>query len=236
MGMRTKLFLAALMAAFVVASLGCNQGRRRGAGGGGGGGGGGTDAGPMDTDAGGGGGDVDSGGIVLMDSGPTPECSAGTPCPAGEMCADGVCVPALECSTNADCLSSEECVSGECVASTMSCPTDTITLAGVSCTSTTYNCVVDCGSDGVCMQACLDADADPNLCNGCVQNNILSCYNANGCQADWNCFSQCITDNSCTDRTCATTYCSAEDTAYSNCIDSLPSSVSCSSQFRACFP
>lgn len=238
MGSRTKLVFAALLAACMVATIGCNRGRSRGGGGGGGGtdgGGGGTDSGSPPTEDGGTT-ERDSGPVIRLDSGPTTECDTDRPCPTGYTCQDGECVPTAECTFDSDCPAGEECVSGSCEpVSPPTCRTNSVaSYPGSPCASATLTCWEGC-ADSACVQSCLDSDPNSAACNDCVNQNLISCANSMGCQDEWNCFNQCWEDNGCTDRTCVETYCSSEDDAYSTCVNGLGSSA-CASHIRACFP
>lgn len=162
---------------------------------------------------------TDSGPIVIMDSGMTRVDSGPTP----------------ECFSNSDCLSSEMCSGGRCVPMTSTCPTDTLTRVTTQmCADTTRTCVEGC-ADGTCIASCLEADPDPSSCIGCVNNNIFSCWNRNGCQSQWNCVAECAaTRCSPDDTTCLDTTCSAEWTTYQTCGDGVPDSASCGSDWAPC--
>jgi len=213
MGTRSYFGLVAVVAA-VAMTMACNSPRR----GGGGGGGGGEDAGGG-TMTDGGGGDTDSGGIVLMDSGMTGTDSGATP----------------ECTTSSDCGVDEECIEGSCETTTMSCATNTVSLyGGVACSSSTLDCISECGGDGMCQQGCLDADPNED-CSLCFSQNLVSCFNRNGCQGDWNCYTQCVSDNCPSgDETCIDSMCGTQWDTYVACTEGV--TADCSPDALMCFP
>jgi hypothetical protein len=105
--------------------------------------------------------------------------------------------------------------------------------SGVACSSSTLDCISGC-ADGPCQSMCLSADPNPD-CPTCFSQNLVSCYNAAGCQADWNCYTQCASDRCPSgDSTCIDSMCGMEWDAYVSCTEI--SSADCTSDALACFP
>jgi len=110
-------------------------------------------------------------------------------------------------------------------------------FSGTACSASTTSCTDAC-TDGTCISNCLDADSNPD-CAGCANQNILSCLNANGCQAQWNCYAQCFTDQGCdvagapTD--CVSTRCGAPQDAYDTCTDGVTTG-DCGTTWTTCLP
>lgn len=120
------------------------------------------------------------------------------------------------------------------------CATDTVApFSGAApCSPSTTSCTDAC-PDGACVSDCLDADANPD-CTTCTNSNLISCFNSNGCQADWNCFSQCAVDQGCTADTapmgCITDRCGAARDAYTACTAAVPTSAGCGTAWSTCVP
>lgn len=208
------------------------------------------DSGPDDTPG------RDAGPIVLMDSGPLARCGDGS-CTSSESCSscpsdcgscsgtcgDGSCSSSESCSScpsdcgpcgptcgDGSCGSSESCSScpSDCGPCT-SCRSNPVPrYPGIACSSTTRTCAEAC-TDGTCINDCLMADPSPD-CFACVQQNLVSCFNAAGCQSDWDCYTTCYEDAGCTGGA-ACTACASELEAYNSCVDSVSGSctdwVSC---------
>lgn len=107
---------------------------------------------------------------------------------------------------------------------------------GVACSAATSSCTAAC-PDGACIGRCLDADSNPD-CRGCANQNIVSCFNSNGCQAQWNCF-QCATAFDCSSATvprdCITANCGPQDDAYDSCTAAITSG-DCGTAWSTCVP
>ena len=88
------------------------------------------------------------------------------------------------------------------------------------CSVATADCAAAC-DNASCAEACFLADPNRN-CIGCWDANELACWNRNGCQDEWNCIAQCITDLCPTaDAACIGANCAAEDQAYADCFEPL---------------
>lgn len=75
------------------------------------------------------------------------------------------------------------------------CTTETVSpVRDKLCSDSTGACVDACDT-GDCIFDCLDSDPNPD-CSACVNINIISCANSNGCQADWDQYTCCI-DGEC---------------------------------------
>jgi len=123
-------------------------------------------------------------------------------------------------------------------AGSTSCAEDLVPpFSGTACSTSTRSCADAC-SDGACISGCLDADPSPD-CGGCASQNIISCFNSNGCQAEWNCFSQCATAFSCSSATvprdCVTANCAPQDDAYNTCTDAITTG-DCGTVWSNCVP
>ena len=109
--------------------------------------------------------------------------------------------------------------------------------SGTACSSATSSCTAAC-TDGACINSCLDADSSAD-CSGCANQNIISCFNSNGCQAEWNCFIQCAHTFACADapvpRDCITTHCPSQDDAYNNCTAAITTG-DCGTTWTTCIP
>ncbi|NOY90441.1 MAG: hypothetical protein GXP55_04455 [Deltaproteobacteria bacterium] len=118
------------------------------------------------------------------------------------------------------------------------CAEDLVPLfSGTACSSSTRSCIDAC-TDGACISGCLDADLSPD-CGGCANQNIISCFNSNGCQAEWNCFSQCAVAFDCSSATvprdCVTANCGPQDDAYNTCTSAITTG-DCGTAWSSCVP
>lgn len=106
--------------------------------------------------------------------------------------------------------------------------------AGSYCSAATLECVSGC-TDAECEQACLDADVDPDNCNGCVYANFLSCQAAGGCQSELDEYTCCMDENCPAGSAsgCSSTYCASEVAAAQSCFDVVGSG--CSGYANDCF-
>lgn len=88
------------------------------------------------------------------------------------------------------------------------------------CSVATADCAAACDTAS-CAEDCFLADTN-RACIQCWDANQLSCWNRNGCQAEWNCIAQCITENCPTaDPSCIGANCSAQDLTYADCFEPL---------------
>lgn len=107
------------------------------------------------------------------------------------------------------------------------------------CASTTAQCIVDCDSDGDCIDACLVADTTPPLvdgtlsinCDDCITFQSLACFE-NFCAPQFAALRCCLEDNNCDEADCAA--CSAQFSAFTTCRDG--DSVLCGDFIGPCFP
>jgi hypothetical protein len=78
-------------------------------------------------------------------------------------------------------------------------------------------------ASGDAIQACLDADAAPDECNACVNQEIIACATTSGCSGQWGNYVCCFDENcsgltGTTLQTCLMTMCSTQSMAFSTCI------------------
>jgi hypothetical protein len=103
----------------------------------------------------------------------------------------------------------------------------------IPCNTTTRDCAMGC-DDARCAEACFAADPSPS-CIQCWDVNQLSCWNRNGCQEQWNCVSECITEHCPTfDVACIGEQCGTEDQAYADCFE--PLRMMCLERTIECLP
>ena len=101
------------------------------------------------------------------------------------------------------------------------------------CSRATADCAAACDT-AACASDCFLRDPSPD-CIGCWDLNQLACWNRNGCQAEWNCVSECIR-TSCPSPTpaCIGASCAAEDRAYADCFE--PHYTTCLERTVDCLP
>ncbi len=94
------------------------------------------------------------------------------------------------------------------------------------CSANLLTCFRGCAmGDTDCLIACVEME--PAGCGQCLDQEIISCSNANGCQDEWNCRTTCLEDN-CAGMTgdalvsCAQSMCGDEFDAYTMCLRGLP--------------
>ena len=101
------------------------------------------------------------------------------------------------------------------------------------CAASTITCIQGCGMDNECAFDCQEADTTPPLmlegqavdCTTCVVYQQDVAQSQNGCAAEvgeWNC---CVQANNCMDLACVSTNCGAEDTARDSCTAAIPAST-----------
>ena len=107
------------------------------------------------------------------------------------------------------------------------------------CSAATMSCVMAC-TTGMCIVDCLEADASPN-CPACVNQNLISCANTNGCQSAWSAFVCCV-DEACPPPAMAaclmsaqTGACMSQDSAYGTCLMGVDVQTVCPSFLTDCF-
>ncbi|MDH5493675.1 MAG: hypothetical protein OEY14_17105 [Myxococcales bacterium] len=165
----------------------------------------------------------------------TPE-DGGTPTPDGSA-SDGGGTPDGSASDGGIVLVDSGTPDGSGGSWTGSCRFDLVDLITTPyCASATTTCVGSC-ADSPCIEACLSDDPSPD-CAACVNINLISCLNANGCQGDWDCISSCGEDM-CTGmtgtayQTCLDTYCADENAAWDTCVTT--STATCP-EWQNCLP
>ena len=206
-----------------------------------------TDSGTTMTGDGGGG--TDGGGADCRTSGcPTGQtcntatgvCMPGSSdcrtdgCPTGQTCntTTGACVPeASDCRTTG-CPTGQTCntTTGLCESS-IPCATEVVEVLYGYCDATTVECITSGGD----FATCVDADSDPAGCGGCLNQNVISCANDNGCQSDWNQVA-CCRDDYCggtLDDPCAMGACASQWMTFSACLETLAPGV-CVEHATAC--
>ncbi|MFK8001522.1 MAG: hypothetical protein AB8H86_18145 [Polyangiales bacterium] len=107
------------------------------------------------------------------------------------------------------------------------------------CASTTAQCIVDCESDGDCIDACIAADSTPPLvdgtlsinCDDCITFQSLACFE-NFCAPQFADLRCCLEDNDCEDADCPA--CTTQFSAFTTCRDG--DSVLCGDFIGPCFP
>ena len=186
----------------------------------------------------------DSGGIMLMDSGPGPMCVINADCAGGLVCEGGNCVPGgptteTNCSNmiDDDGDGPTDCADSDCAADSACagppCAEDRVdAVVGGYCSSTTADCI----SEGSDPSTCLAADPSPD-CSACFNLNLIACGNRNGCQRLWDLYTCCVTDNCGTMPTsaCIDSSCSTTRDAYSTCLDGLELATLCPTALSDCF-
>jgi hypothetical protein len=107
------------------------------------------------------------------------------------------------------------------------------------CSAATMTCIMGCTA-GACIVDCIEADPSPN-CGACVNQNLISCANTNGCQSAWSAFVCCV-DEACPPPAMAacvmsatTGACMAQDGAYSTCLMGIDIPTVCPSFLTDCF-
>jgi hypothetical protein len=103
----------------------------------------------------------------------------------------------------------------------------------IPCGTATRDCAMGC-VDARCAEDCFAADPSAS-CIQCWTLNQLSCWNRNGCQAQWNCVAECIANNCpSADPECIGEQCAVEDQAYADCFE--PLRMMCLERTIECLP
>jgi hypothetical protein len=112
-------------------------------------------------------------------------------------------------------------------------PIDYVT--GPYCSAATQSCISAC-TTGACVGDCLDADPNGD-CSACANINLITCANMNGCLTQWNAFDCCYQANCATsmDPNCVMNFCSAQNTAFSDCANRVLPTATCTNDYTSCF-
>ncbi len=104
------------------------------------------------------------------------------------------------------------------------CPPMTIDPPpGGACAAGTFTCLTGCGADGMCQNACLMADPDPNGCLQCLVGETLACATTMGCDDEWGSLFCCVQDNCPTvTEACITMSCGSSSDDVDNCVAATP--------------
>lgn len=105
------------------------------------------------------------------------------------------------------------------------------------CSADTKACVEAC-TEPTCVDACLASDPSTS-CTDCVNRALISCFNRNGCQPQWNCYRACSREN-CTGvpdvGACLDMHCVEPEQAFYDCVDSIFETSACPSRYADCLP
>lgn len=110
------------------------------------------------------------------------------------------------------------------------------------CSGETLTCLMGC-SDDACADACIAADATPGLdvgggttldCDLCLNAQSNGCIGNEGCEAEWGALFCCVEANSCASPTSCPA-CSAQLSALQTCASAVPQAT-CQPYLLGCFP
>lgn len=121
-----------------------------------------------------------------------------------------------------------------------SCGTDVVDrVSDAYCSEATASCIEAC-EPGECLADCLDSDPNPD-CSACVNINIVSCANANGCQSSWDDYTCCLDEQcpadagtSCVDEAIAGP-CGGDSDRYDECVGTVDLATDCPNVLSDCF-
>lgn len=120
------------------------------------------------------------------------------------------------------------------------CGTDVVSpVRDAYCSSSTGTCIDACDT-GDCIFDCLDADPNPD-CSTCVNINIISCANSNGCQGDWDAYTCCLEGECGQDAgtTCIDMaidgVCGGDSDRYNECVGTVELADACPNVIADCF-
>ncbi len=86
------------------------------------------------------------------------------------------------------------------------------------------------------MGACIDAVTDAT-CRRCIDLDLISCVNRNGCQEVWSCYTDCIRERCPGDPSdaCVRGSCGAEEDAFDACVTDEVLMI-CGERYQDCLP
>lgn len=100
--------------------------------------------------------------------------------------------------------------------------------AGNACAQTTLDCIMAATSQAM-LQACIDADPNPQACVGCLNQEVISCGSRNGCDEEWGEVICCLTeacpsaDAACINSALGTGgACGTDLNTFLSCVNGLP--------------
>ena len=100
------------------------------------------------------------------------------------------------------------------------CTPRPLTTRSAVCSAATSRCIDGCSTFS-CIAGCMRVDPAP-ACRDCPNNNFFACYNARGCQDEWDCWAGCAAARGCdvadlSDISCMTTQCPDESARMMAC-------------------
>ena len=107
----------------------------------------------------------------------------------------------------------------------------------IPCSTATRTCIDGC-TTGDCLDACIGADPSP-MCRDCTNRALVSCFNRNGCQPQWDCYIGC-TMSLCggvpDPDSCIEAMCLEVEDAWYLCTEEMGPESPCLTRYLDCLP